>query len=549
MASATSTVYDQPLTISGSNAEHPCVMRGAITSSSGQNQMHIQKDGEGTWAMEGDKSYGGAWCVRNGTLQFNSLEDSGLQSALGTSAQCRERANAVAPAAVDYAFLLGDEGTTGVLEYTGSNLVFCTGRPIALAGNGGLKNDSPVSFRFDGVSARTAGDKTFTLGGASTNENEIAGISDAVDRKISIVKNGPGTWTLNGSNTIHGAIAVNGGKLIVRKDARKYTWFKFMMDENYNANAEPVYLSEIGLYSDKTTKLAGKDYTVQVNKGLKVVTNGVSRINPGEAVFPRHYRQNAVVDASAKSELWRLFDGTYHNALKIASLNESSNAMGISPSNPMGQVPVIMRLPANVDEVHSYDIQTTFGNGSADKKRMLRAFSMYGSVDGVHWDLLSSKRYGTDDDLPNTYCWYSGPVDGSSDAGHHGDIPIAGSRATDPAFTVLDNVSEVSVATGAVFAVQGAETKPVISRLVVSADGAGTLDGFAFAETGTIVLKDDPGTNQQLRVTWNFAETEGVANLSNWSLELEAGAKKRSLMSVDETGATFIRDGLILMVR
>lgn len=529
----TSVIFPQKLVLDGSGAK-PCVMRGKLklaVDGGTTVPFYLMKEGIGIWAMEGDKDYWNTWTVKNGTLRFNSLEERGLSSALGNAKDCTDvPIHPTAPASVDYAFRLGDEGTTGMLEYTGTNLVFCTTRPVELVGNGGFKNDSPVPFRFDGVTVQTAGDKTFYLDGASTCSNEIAGICDAADRKVSIVKNGAGTWVLNGSNTLHGTIAVNGGKLIVRKDARKYTWFKFLMRRNYHGDSSSLRVSEIGLYS---AKINSANETVQVNKGLTVVTDAIPHLNPGEAILPRHH----AFSVTSSENLSKLFNGS------TTEPGAMSYGSAVSDTNPMGQIPIIMRLADGSDEVCSYDVETTFGIGNSPGY-MLRAFTLYGSVDGIHWEVLSDKYYETDGDLPGTYGWYSGV---GSDK--HGNMPIAGSRATDPTFTVLDNVTGVSVAKGASLEVVGTETAPVISNLVVSATGAGAIDGFAFAENGTISLTDDPLTERSLRVDWDFSKAANIANLSNWKVLVNGVENKRTLASVDATGGTFDKPGLVVIVK
>ena len=102
----------------------------------------------------------------------------------------------------------------------------------------------------------------------------------------------------------------------------------------------------------------------------------------------------------------------------------------------------------------------------------------------------------------------------------------------------------VSVAAGATLRAEG--RRPTLSRLKISALGGGTIDGFAFAESGELHVVDVSYGSVTLPVT--FANAEGIANIRNWTLYVNGSSSK---MSIDESGGVLrlLPPGFMLLFR
>jgi autotransporter-associated beta strand protein len=125
---------------------------------------------------------------------------------------------------------LGDAGkiTLGANNVTGgfalgagtaTSLLFNT-RQIVLDGSSALyNNNDSVSTTFTvntSLGFSSAGVRTLTLGGSSTNANTFAGsIGDNGASAVSLIKESAGRWILSGTNTFSGTTTVNDGTLVL----------------------------------------------------------------------------------------------------------------------------------------------------------------------------------------------------------------------------------------------------------------------------------------------------------------------------------------------
>jgi fibronectin-binding autotransporter adhesin len=123
---------------------------------------------------------------------------------------------------------LGQQGTTGTLEYTGtgdtSDLQINIGNGDGGGGSTILNNGSGAlvfdhaTFNVSGTAGSATNARTLTLGGTNTGSNTISGViantgSGSNLKTIALSKQDAGTWVLSGANTYSGGTTLINGVL------------------------------------------------------------------------------------------------------------------------------------------------------------------------------------------------------------------------------------------------------------------------------------------------------------------------------------------------
>ena len=110
----------------------------------------------------------------------------------------------------------------------------------------------------------------------------------------------------------------------------------------------------------------------------------------------------------------------------------------------------------------------------------------------------------------------------------------------------LQGVRAVSVAAGAVLRAEGPAT---ISELEISSEGAGTIDGFAFAETGTLNLTGFASFGAIAVLPGTYANATGLANVENWSIDYGDGKAHRCKLHVVGDKLQLVPAGFLMIVQ
>ena len=542
----------QRLVICGDGST-PNVMKGAIQ---GRNydgvdySFFIRKQGKGTWRIE-DSSKGndtyyqmrGVWGVDEGTLQFTSLAEKGFISSLGMATElygdyCGAKEDSMRKS---YAFTLGGDSTEGALEYVGAKDEFCSERNAWLYGDGAFVNNGSSKIRFRGVSSVAEGETPasravkFTVRGASAAENEILDITDSVERPVSVVKEGSGTWVLGGEQSFRGSLDVKGGKLIVRR-LDTYTWHRWTITSKVGTGSgNDLYfeLQEFGLF--------GED-GMRKNLDLAYIDN-YAALKPGEVAFGTDK-----LPRTSSGSLARLFDDQktdpgWRGLMRPANATEGTERP--EKEKPLTWMPIVMRLPDGAGEVKSYDI---VHYQASTHNRSIASYFVDGSVDGVHWDRLSTVdpvgEVGAND-------WEFLGTDfglgGEREKAHKNGCGIASAPAT--LFNVLNNVKSVSVNSGAELVFEG---DIVIPALTFDCDaGGGTFTGCKFAgENGSVDLVNVSDGVTEIDFGWKFNGCTGTDNIKNWVLKVDGVETSRFTIKCDADGSlSAVRTGLRLVIR
>ena len=525
------------LRLGGDNTS-ACTLKGAVS-----NGVYFVKEGSGTWRFADDPCYSESrrfaqsMILDGGTLQFDSMEERGWRCSLGTAASPSDvywgaRNDAAHPS--EFAYLSGTNAAS-IMEFAGTNGAYATQRPIGLRGNLTLKNDTSHPWRFSGVRPATTGAKTLVLDASQNIANELAGISDDAASPVSVTKTGIGSWTLNGSNVIHGTVHVANGTLKVRNASGKFRYYKLTIRDSGNpGKGSALNIGEIGLYDASGN---------QINKGYSRNDN-YHEISAGQialARFGAHWPAGFNSLCNGKSDQTNL------------RVIENGANMKLSADNVWTHIPVLFCLPDNAADVASYDI-LFYSNASSSPGYTPGNWVLEASPDMIHWtclhDVTSVDATGMGADT-----WvFARTVDshGTSSsplpATHEGGYSLAADSATIPC-TVLDNAT-VSVAKGATL-----ETSDSIAisklRLDGSSAGNGSISGFSFAEDGDLEVVN-LNADDRVEIDVDISNVEGKSNLSKWGLTATAADGSRLLRKAIMSSAgklSICANGLVVIVK
>ena len=556
------------LLLTGSNTV-PCTIEGAFNEKDGvPYTIVVQKLGSGAWRFKNNRSHAGGFAIEEGALQFDSIAEKGVKSSLGLSTNLTELASTDNPASVDYAFLLGstkEEAPAAAFEFTGAKSCQSGTRPLALKGKGGSIRASGTDgarLGFGGVSALAAGETTLVLDGTNTQSNVATGITDG-NGVVSVVKDGSGDWYLSGTNTFSGDLLVKSGTLTVQ--GSKYSWFRFTVKSttvnNRGNHTSWIQTGGLALYdADGIRQNIGlhvneptiTTYTNPDNAAqyLYRPDSDWEALEPGAFAFGSRdflFRYNLDSGAANVDEFFSEDKTAFRTQIatnKVDVTDKKGTWRTISTTNPDSWIPFVMRLTNGTPEIVRYDLL----NRGTDPSGLPEVASMEASADGIHWNLVETNGVGdvlTDHAYsPDTtgWKWYSnGDAFTSGQARPGAGFPIRG-HADIP--TPLQNVRSVSVAAGATLKTDaGVE----IRSLKVDSAGAGTIDGFTFAENGTIDVTNPPDSSSFLPGT--YVNCSGLENIGGWALKVNGAQNAKCKVSVRDGKLYFARPGFVLMYR
>ena len=399
--------------LTGDNAKEMVVQGGVFALKDGDTEypMYINKTGKGTWTFDnGDCNYhSGVTQVSDGTLKFTSIAPAGEMCALGLSNNLRPDSSLAVDYEewVDYAFLLGDRSGEGepVFEYAGETSASVWDRPLALAGNGGTLRASAGALDLSDIRAADSGTAPVLKLDGAGEDNIAREIRDGADgAKVSVEKNGEGTWTLAGNQTFSGDVRVNAGRLALKipqheVEKEPFRWYRLNIAKiGDGENRFTISMRQICLYDAEGNR---------INTGLKVASgndaggNYVAACTPAagecawDAAMAGHH-----IGGSGLASLAGAFDGIYSGEggkLQINSNYDSSgkNPCYADPDDPTTWVRIVMHLAEGKGPATHFDLQ---GLGSSQLNNLPTQFSLEGSIDGQKWTEVYSNIYAYDAD-------------------------------------------------------------------------------------------------------------------------------------------------------
>ena len=427
------------LTIDGTN-QTAAVMSGDIRSLDYGGKTYplsITKNGSGVWRMDNSVSrfYPNVWRVLGGSLQFESLSAKGVPCSLGTSTILTEdSSSAIADSAfVPYSFLLGGGADDAILENVSSSPAVGLGRTVALSGNGGhLRSSTEEPWEMDGVSAIAAATPTLTLDGTGANpSNIVKNITDGANgAKVSVVKDGTGTWRIGGALTFSGSLTVKGGSLAIDNpqgeyEQRQFDYYRISFAQIGSGGKAKDYcqIRQIGLYDRSGNRLNGSLTALlgdspQAGQHVAYVPAKIPAGCAGyDAAMSGH-----IVSVTKAGEFGACFNETsgYQSpadAFGFKHYDKNGVEYTLSPNDSNSWVRIVMHLPEGSAPVNHFDVQGVANSWDYLPSRL----KLEGSCDGIHWtevwgNVESGQALSEHVNITQYNCWLSDATNASNDS-------------------------------------------------------------------------------------------------------------------------------------
>ena len=209
-------------------------------------------------------------------------------------------------------------------------------------------------------------------------------------------------------------------------------------------------------------------------------------------------------------------------------------------------LPITMHLTNGTPQIVAYDM---VGFTATPGTNMITRWTFDGSIDGRTWETLTNVDFTAEYMQVPSSGWYSTKLDttipGRTLAEGEG-FPLRGRRPPLAGeVSPLSNVSGVYVAPGATLKAYGTVVLPAVT---LDSAGMGTLDGFSFAESGTLNAVGVSGGSQPIELPFEFTNATGVDNIANWGVRINGSVKRG--WKISRKGDKFVLEppGMVIIV-
>ena len=558
-SSIKSSTTQRCLVLAGENPTNECVISGKFDPdghSTVQNltQWHITKRGAGIWRFTSDDhaNLNGLIAVENGILAFDSIAPRGEKCALGSGDRTYAFGSEISEQTrKDYAYLLGSSNTVGYLQYRGTAPAHCLDRPFALSGQGGFLSAAGAGeMLYAGITTVSSKPATLVLDGPASTSSAVYNVTNGAGT-VSVRKQGAGTWTMGGRLDFSGSLEVNGGTLVIRCPT-EYGWYRLVIKETAEHN--PV-LANAHAWGKTWGYVCVNEVALYDAEGLRqnldlVGATDCRALKPGEIAYSmsRPYSvQSGNIIENLCDDSAQATNGAWNGVVMLLD-----DAVSPSRADPDHWISIDMRLPKTARRITSYDICSGNSFVGSSGGRLPSAVALYGSVDGVVWDLLGEEFDEIADiTANNNYHWMKGNYALSSGSERSGAVHTGGwtlKKTVPDVQNVHWNLGPVTVANGATLKYEGApELAPVISHLKLDADATGVISGFSFAVGGLIELSGQAPSDMPVAV--NLSEAQNLHNVTSWAVKIGGKNKPNYRVRATAEGFAVVKRGLVLSVR
>jgi hypothetical protein len=232
------------------------------------------------------------------------------------------------------------------------------------------------------------------------------------------------------------------------------------------------------------------------------------------------------------------FSGT-SGRYSILWKKEDGGACSPTPLNKSTWIPIVMHLPDSANPVTHFDIQ-----GFEDKNdHMPSRILLETSRDGEVWEIVYSNLEATTPTLAQSSgSWNRWISDGK--AANAAGRPEGEGLSLDWHRSVSQFPAGINAK---VFGgTLSSDAGTVVKSLALDARGGWTIDGFAFAENGTL---DILNWSDEVELPGLFRNCEGLDNFKKWTLSFDGVANSRNKVSISGGKMQILKPGFRLSVR
>ena len=402
-------------------------------------------------------------------------------------------------------------------------------RAIALSGSGRLRNATGSQFGWTGITSLGEGNHALHLDGEGS-ENRVMSVTNGLG-KITVVKEGTGTWTLDGDIDVS-SFDVRGGVLEVRQ-RRDWRYYRFNIHKLWGDSEISMGIGRLALFAqDGSWRNLGLNHNKQAN-------GNILKLGLGEVA----YWTSDHTEGTDK-------DGTYRSIERVfvdADTACQTFRTGVypDPEDESTWLRFVMR-PNFGSPIVGYDICNATRNAdegaTIPNPRQPKIWSLDGSCDGEAWTRLSivtNKFNKIYTDGTGAYVWLSSDTKVSK-----GFAIPAGPEGG----AIMSSVDSVAVSGGGTLNVSSPVTT---ARLRCDpAAGGGTVKGIVFAESGVVELLNFVGGNTKTLLPVAFDGCEGVGNIAKWAVEVDGRITSKMKVSLSPDGKLCVTSvGMTVIVR
>ena len=379
---------------------------------------------------------------------------------------------------------------------------------------GGLVGGGMVSLADADLTLAVAGDTSEVFFGTVTGSGAL-------------VKDGPGTQVMSGTNTYSGPTVVRNGVLLIQ-GMSPHRWFRFTVKKTKGASAV-MQFSELALYGSD-----GQRWNTNLVKGVDTAT-----LEPGQWAEPPGYAYTGTGETTERPD--KLFDN--NTGTKWCLINNT-----MSPDSSNTWRTVVMRLPDAAPEITAYNLCTA----NDDPPRDPATWTLEGSLDGSTWELLDARfdvappSTGggvTSGTFANTgrFLYYNDGIPYGL-----ADRAMSTAAETEGASDVIPAGSTVEVYAGASLDVRMAEG---IGALRVDMLNAGTITRLIPESNGTLHIVNAGGQTGALMLPLTVGSVADRAALGTWAVYIDGVLQNGAVLAVDAEGRLYLRSkGTILLL-
>ena len=339
-----------------------------------------------------------------------------------------------------------------------------------------------------------------------------------------------------------------------------FSWFRFSIAQIYGGGNYAL-VRQVGIYDKDGNRLnAGLRMAENVTLGNNYVIAGTVP-QSGEVGFDTSAAGQQVrfsaYGSDGGGDFSECFNETsgYSGSLGCLIVNwfdESGNALNPDPGDRRTWISMVMHLDKAV-AAHHFDVQIKDKDATM-LTRIPRRFMLEGSVDGATWHVLFNNATAGDP-LPATFppgnynTWVSDGV-GASNTGHARPagkgFNLTAYMPDEPAATQFPDGVNVQVLPGATLTTTATNE---IKSLRVDSAGAGTLDGFTFAENGTIDVVFGDGVPRPVVLSGTYTNCTGIENVAGWNVKLNGSRSYGYRAKVVNGTITIVPKGISVSFR